>query len=161
MAVIAAGSGGGGSGSGSGDVTGPASSTDNAVPRFDGAGGKTLQGSAVTVDDTGNVALPARLLGKRGADVAAAANPTLGAGNFFVVTGTATIRSINDAGWTPGSVIMLKFQGVCTVTHDDGAATFAPFALAGAANYVSAADGVLVLVLDDGIYWRELARVAF
>lgn len=37
---------------GAGDVTGPASSTDNAVARFDGAGGKTLQNSALLVADT-------------------------------------------------------------------------------------------------------------
>lgn len=36
---------------GSGDVSGPASSTDNAVARFDGTGGKTLQNSGVTIDD--------------------------------------------------------------------------------------------------------------
>jgi hypothetical protein len=40
-------------GSGSGDVTGPGSSTDNAVARFDGTGGKTLQNSSVTIDDNG------------------------------------------------------------------------------------------------------------
>lgn len=36
-------------------VTGPASSTDNAIARFDGAGGSTLQNSAVLIDDTDNV----------------------------------------------------------------------------------------------------------
>lgn len=41
--------------SGGGDVTGPSSSTDNAVPRFDGAGGKTLQSSSVIISDTDNV----------------------------------------------------------------------------------------------------------
>jgi len=44
--------------SGSGDVTGPASSTDNAIARFDGTGGKTIQNSNVTIDDTGNLNLP-------------------------------------------------------------------------------------------------------
>lgn len=44
------------SSSGSGDVTGPVSSTDNAVARFDGTGGKTLQNSDVTIDDSGNLA---------------------------------------------------------------------------------------------------------
>lgn len=39
-------------------AAGPASSTDNAVARFDGTGGKTLQNSSVTIDDTGNVVLP-------------------------------------------------------------------------------------------------------
>lgn len=41
--------------SGFGDVTGPASSTDNAVARFDGATGKLLQNSVLLVGDTGNV----------------------------------------------------------------------------------------------------------
>lgn len=46
---------------GSGDVTGPASSTDNAIPRFDGTGGKTLQESGVMIDDLDNVTVPANL----------------------------------------------------------------------------------------------------
>jgi hypothetical protein len=37
---------------GSGDVTGPASSTDNAVARFDSTTGKLIQNSAVTIADT-------------------------------------------------------------------------------------------------------------
>jgi hypothetical protein len=44
-----------GGGGGSGDVSGPASATDNAVARFDGTGGKTLQDSSFVVDDGGNV----------------------------------------------------------------------------------------------------------
>jgi hypothetical protein len=39
---------------GSGDVTGAASSTDNAVVRFDGTTGKLIQNSTVTLDDNGN-----------------------------------------------------------------------------------------------------------
>lgn len=46
---------GGGGAGGSGDVAGPASSTDNAVARFDGAGGKTLQNSAVIISDAAAV----------------------------------------------------------------------------------------------------------
>ena len=38
---------------GSGDVDGPASSTDNAIARYDGVTGKLIQDSAVTIDDTG------------------------------------------------------------------------------------------------------------
>jgi hypothetical protein len=40
---------------GSGDVTGAASSTDNAITRFDGTTGKIIQNSTVTLDDTGNI----------------------------------------------------------------------------------------------------------
>lgn len=44
------------SGAAGGDMFGPASSTDNAIVRFDGAGGKTAQNSAATIDDSGNIA---------------------------------------------------------------------------------------------------------
>jgi hypothetical protein len=40
---------------GAGDVVGPASSTDNALARFDGTTGKLLQNSTATLDDTGNM----------------------------------------------------------------------------------------------------------
>lgn len=46
----------GGGGAGSGDVVGPASSTDEAVARFDLATGKLLQNSVVTIDDSGAIA---------------------------------------------------------------------------------------------------------
>ncbi len=42
--------------SGSGDVVGPGSATDNAVVRFDSTTGKLVQNSAVTIDDSGNIA---------------------------------------------------------------------------------------------------------
>jgi len=38
-----------------GYVTGPASSTDNAIARFDGTSGKIIDNSVITIDDTGNV----------------------------------------------------------------------------------------------------------
>jgi hypothetical protein len=44
-----------GGSSGTGDVVGPASSTDNAITRFDGTTGKAVQNSTVTLDDNGNV----------------------------------------------------------------------------------------------------------
>jgi hypothetical protein len=40
-----------------GDVVGPASSTDNAIARFDGTTGKLIQNSAVTIGDTGNTVI--------------------------------------------------------------------------------------------------------
>ena len=45
-----------GGGSGSGDVVGPSSATDNAVARYNGTTGKIIQNSAVTIDDSGNLA---------------------------------------------------------------------------------------------------------
>ena len=59
-----------------GDVVGPASATDNAVARFDGTGGKTLQNSSFVVDDSGHVtsfggqiAFPATQAASAGANV--------------------------------------------------------------------------------------------
>jgi len=43
---------------GAGDVVGPASSTDNAIARFDSTTGKLIQNSAVTIDDAGNIISP-------------------------------------------------------------------------------------------------------
>ena len=43
---------------GAGDVTGPASSTDNAIVRFDLATGKVIQNSGVVLDDSNNITLP-------------------------------------------------------------------------------------------------------
>jgi hypothetical protein len=47
----------------SGDVYGPASSTDNAIARFDSTTGKLLQNSSALVDDAGNVLAGAGLVG--------------------------------------------------------------------------------------------------
>jgi len=41
-----------------GDIVGPASSTDNAITRFDGTTGKLLQNSSVTISDAGAVVAP-------------------------------------------------------------------------------------------------------
>jgi hypothetical protein len=43
---------------GTGDVVGPASSTDTAIPRFNGTTGKLLQNSSVTIDGYGNIDTP-------------------------------------------------------------------------------------------------------
>ena len=45
----------GGGGGGGGDVVGAASSTDNAIARFDGVTGKLVQNSSITIDDSGGV----------------------------------------------------------------------------------------------------------
>jgi len=42
-------------GTGSGDVTGPSSSTDNAITRYDGITGKLIQNSSAILDDSGGI----------------------------------------------------------------------------------------------------------
>jgi hypothetical protein len=67
---------------GTGDVTGAASSTDNAVTRFDGATGKVIQNSAVIIDDSNNVSGVATL---NAATLIIADNVTLGSSNTDTV----------------------------------------------------------------------------
>jgi hypothetical protein len=44
-----------------GDLSGPGSSTDNAIVRWDGTSGTTTQNSSVTIDDSGNVTTAGRI----------------------------------------------------------------------------------------------------
>lgn len=48
----------GGGGGGSGDVVGPASATDNAIPRFDTTTGKLIQGSDLILEDDETMKFP-------------------------------------------------------------------------------------------------------
>ena len=48
----------GAAGAGSGDVSGPNSSTDGTLARFDGITGKLIKGSLVTVSDDGSINIP-------------------------------------------------------------------------------------------------------
>ena len=41
---------------GGGNVSGPSSSTDNAIARYDGTSGKIIQNSGITIDDNANIA---------------------------------------------------------------------------------------------------------
>src|SRR3989344_4871 len=47
---------------GAGDVVGPASSTDNAIVRFDSTTGKLIQNSGVTIDDSNNLMVPGTII---------------------------------------------------------------------------------------------------
>jgi len=71
----------------SGDVTGPGSATDNAIVRFDGTTGKTVQNSGVTISDANAVAGAASYNG-----VAIDTVQVLG-GTGLSNTGTATLET--------------------------------------------------------------------
>ena len=69
-------------------VAGPASATDNALVRFDGTGGKTVQGSGITVDDSGKVTF---------GDVGASAGLELGSSGPRVMSGTGSPEGVVTA----------------------------------------------------------------
>jgi hypothetical protein len=89
---------------GSGDVTGPASSVDNYVPRFHSTTGKILQESLLGVDDGGNLVLASTATISRGAYMGCYI-PLLGSNNKIVASAAcangelaATGAAITSAG---------------------------------------------------------------
>jgi hypothetical protein len=90
----------------------------------------------------------AQIQWSKGADVASAtALAVLTDGNYFDVTGTTTVTSINTTGGT-GTLIKLHFDGAVTLTHH---AT--NLIIAGAANFTTeAGDEVEFVEYDTGKY---------
>lgn len=97
---------------GSGDVFGPGSSTDNALARFDGLTGKLIQNSAVTVDDSGNIATGGTVDGRDvsvdgakldGVAAGAQPNQTINAGTALTGGGSGALVDLNvDLGTGAG-----------------------------------------------------------
>lgn len=88
-------------GSGTGDVTGPGSSTDNAVVRFDSTTGKLIQNSGVIVDDSNNVSgigTLARTSYDIHTAVAAPGTPAAGLGRCWVDSTSKAFTCKDDAG---------------------------------------------------------------
>ena len=92
-------------------VAGPASATDNALVRFDGTGGKTVQGSGITVDDSGKVTF---------GDVGASAGLELGSSGPRVMSGTGSPEGVvtapvgsmwTDEAATTGAIKWIKVSG--------------------------------------------------
>lgn len=76
----------------SGDVTGPASSTDNALAAFDGITGKLLKDTLATIDGSGNITATSfigPLTGNASTATALAANPTACASNRYATDSAA------------------------------------------------------------------------
>jgi hypothetical protein len=84
----------------------------------------------------------------KGADVASnSALPVLTDGNYFDVTGTTTVTSINSTGGA-GTLIKLHFDGAVTLTHHS-----TNLIIAGAANFTTeAGDEVEFVEYDTGKY---------
>jgi hypothetical protein len=91
------------SASGSGDVVGPASSTDNAVVRFNGATGVLIQDSSVLIADTTGVISGSEgltLSGTTSGTTAIVATAVAGTTTFTLpaVTGTAALNPMTTGG---------------------------------------------------------------
>ena len=101
--------------SGGGNVTGPASSTNFAIARYNGTGGTTLSNSSVTIDNSGN--LNATTLGATGTVGGSSADFRTGTtlvGNLVATTSISAGNSITTNIVNAGSVIATN-----TVTLSD------------------------------------------
>lgn len=86
-------------GGGSGDVVGPASSTDNAVARFDGTTGKLVQNSGVLIDDNNNLLIGQTTVpGGWGGYGMFAANGTSGSGFSLGLNGAEKAYAYTTSG---------------------------------------------------------------
>jgi hypothetical protein len=86
----------GSGGGGSGNVTGPGSSTDTAIAKFNGTNGQTIQNSGVTIDSSDNVSTPGNITSGVGSG---------NAGSHDFVAGTSLSIAANSFGWGAGSAM--------------------------------------------------------
>jgi hypothetical protein len=112
-------------GAGGSVVSGPASSTDNAIARFDSTTGKIIQNSVVTIaDTTGNVAGVGTLSLGTTLGVGGATPSASGSGITFPATQSAstdanTLDDYEEGTWTP-TVIGSTTAGTGTYTDRSG-----------------------------------------
>lgn len=104
-----------------GDVVGPASSTDNAIARYDSTTGKLLQNSAATVDDTGNISDQlgnVRDIPKSGSAKTTSYTLVAGDAGQFIEIGTSGSVTIPDATLSAGDAVTLfnNTSGNVTIT---------------------------------------------
>lgn len=109
-------------GGGSGDVIGPASSTDNAIVRFDLTTGKLIQNSGVMISDTNNITTPGDLA-VNGGDITSTAS------TFNLLNSTVTTLNVAGAATsvTLGASTSTTTIGQSTLGTWPGGTTYAYF----------------------------------
>jgi hypothetical protein len=93
-------------GSGSGDVVGGASSTDNAIARYDGTTGKIIQNSGVTIDDSDNISAVGLNLSGATASTIAIFNGS----KALISASTATYPNLTELSYVKGLTSPVQTQ---------------------------------------------------
>ena len=129
-----------------GDASGPGSSVDNAIARFDGAGGKTLQNSTVTISDDP----PVITVGDGTAEDTAIVFDG-NAKDFYVALDDSADKLLIGEGSTIGTNPILTITDD-TVTLGDGAAVDTSIVFDGNAKdfYVALDDSADKLLIGEG-----------
>ena len=162
-AITIAASGGGGSG----DVVGPASSTDNAVARFDGTTGKLVKNSSFVVNDSGEVTtgvwkgteitVPyggtgvATLTGiVKGNGASAFSAATAGTDYLAPPSGTAILKA-NSGGALANAVAGTDYQAAITATGIlKGAGSGSVGSATAGTDYLAPPSGTAILKANSG-----------
>ena len=129
-----------------GDASGPGSATDNAIARFDGTGGKTLQNSTVTISDDP----PVVTVGDGTAeDIAVKFDGN--AKDFYIALDDSADKLVVGEGSTVGTNSILTITDD-TVTLGDGAAVDTKIVYDGNAKdfYIGLDDSADKLVIGEG-----------
>jgi hypothetical protein len=146
--------------SGTGDVVGPASSTDNAVARFDSTTGKLLQNSTVTIGDTGAIATTiANTSNVVGLTVTQ--NDTTNNPNGITVTNAGSgfeLEAVNNRAGAAGAAVSLYHDSASPAVNDDvGTINF--YGRDSAAN--KQLYGTVLVRIDDPTSTTEDAKFVF
>ena len=153
---------------GAGDTFGPASATDNALARFDGTGGKTIQNSAWTLDDSDALLAADKVLQrpelKDYAETKTAISSSGGIltidlenGNVFSLTTTEAITTVNlnnpPASGKGGSFTLILTQDATGRAITWPAAVKWPGGTAPTINTASKVYVLTFLTVDGGTAW--------
>lgn len=139
-----------GAAAGTGDVVGPGSSTDNAIARWNGVGGDTLQDGATGMADGGAL---------DHARTASAGSPTSAGESYIGITDTSSPRTVTlaDVDKVAGRTLMIKDESGgaqannITVSPQSGT-------IDGESSIVIGKNYGSVLVYSDGSNWFTIAR---
>lgn len=149
---------------GAGDVVGPGSATDEALARFDGATGKLVQNSLITINDAGLMILPGGqgiITTSGGMSVLANGGLTLGAdgANQFNVNNPSTLLARNNNTFQMNSDILdgasaVGFIHKTTLLDKD---TFTAGALH--TEWIDAADDVIMSLTPNSLLKLNLVTL--
>lgn len=112
-----------GGGGGGGDVSGPGSSTDNAIARWDGATGTLIQNSGVILDDSNNITGVNDLTVGNDLSVTNDVFVTSGDVAVGVVSATATVHIAGGVTSVGGAPLKID-AGTLTAVPEEGALEF-------------------------------------
>jgi hypothetical protein len=151
-----------------GDISGPGSSTDNAVVRWDGTSGTTTQNSSVTIDDSGNVTTAGRIhsttTGFRFPDntdqtTAGVIGPASSTDNALVRFDGAGGSTVQNSGWILSDANALTAGGTLDMDGNDLTVDFTTVEAAGEhaeENDANATGTVTIQATDPTVLRRTL-----